>query len=59
MDGKRTIERWLRGLGGRCEREDYFRRVAKGLRAFVEQRASFYTGLETQNASSRGACAAS
>ena len=43
---KEDYERWLRGLGGHVEREAYFRRVAKGLRAFVQQRASFYTGLE-------------
>ena len=56
------MERGLRALAARTrrplEREDYFRRVAKGLRAFVEQRASFYTGLETNSASSRGVCAA-
>ena len=45
---KEDYERWLRGLGGRVEREAYFRRVAKGLRAFIEQRTSFYTGLETK-----------
>jgi hypothetical protein len=43
---KEDYERWLRGLGGRSERENYFRNVTKGMRAFVQHRVSFYSGLE-------------
>jgi hypothetical protein len=43
---KEDFERWLRGLGGRSEREGYYRRVEKGMRSFVRQRARFYTERE-------------
>jgi hypothetical protein len=43
---KEDYERWLAGLGGRPERESYFRHITIGLRAFVRQRVKFYNELE-------------
>ena len=58
VDGKRTTSAGCEDSAA-VEREAYFRRVAKGLRAFVQQRATSTAASRHKNASSRGACAAS
>ena len=56
---KEDFERWLRGLGGRSEREEYFGASRKGCAPSCCSARTSTAGSKGANASSRGVCAES